>query len=157
MTTRKKEDPAITAPGGIELTRSEVADAKHDGALDYVREGGGRALAADTGTTGDANLAAEAALLRVAPDLPTTFLAPLLNLPLEQLSPRLANDKVIDPIDFEQAKGLLALERAGQNRTEYVKALCERIGEEVGRKVHPHEVSPAGPAHTNDVTPVTKL
>src|SRR4051794_32630752 len=113
MTRHKKEEPAVTAPGGIELSRSEVVDAKHDGALDYVREGGGRALAADTGTTGDADLAAEAALLRIAPDLPTTFMAPLLDLPLEVLSPRLTNDKVVDPIDFETAKGLLALERAG--------------------------------------------
>jgi hypothetical protein len=62
-------------------------------------------------------------LLRVAPDLPTTFLAPLLNLPLDTLVTRLTNDKVDGFIDLENAKGLLALERAGRNRTDWVKAL----------------------------------
>lgn len=157
MTKHKDKDLAVNAPGGIQLTRTEVEDAKHDGALDYVKEGGGRALAADTGTTGDAELSAQAALIRVAPDLPTTFLAPLLNLPLDTLVTRLTNDKVDGFIDLENAKGLLALERAGRNRTDWVKALCERIGDDVGRKVHPHEVSPAGPGYTNDVHPISEL
>lgn len=48
--------------------------------------------------------------------------------------------------------GLLELERSGQNRTEYVRALCHRLGVK-----SPTEVTGAGPGHTNDVTSITKL
>jgi len=48
--------------------------------------------------------------------------------------------------------GLLELERSGQNRTEYVRALCKRLGVK-----SPTEVTGAGPGHTNDVTPLSKL
>lgn len=48
--------------------------------------------------------------------------------------------------------GLLELERSGKNRTEYVRALCDRLGVK-----SPTEVTSAGPGHTNDVTSVTKL
>jgi hypothetical protein len=44
-------------------------------------------------------------------------------------------------IDFETAKGLLDLERSGQNRTEYVEALCKRLGVD-----DPRDVTHAGPA-----------
>lgn len=157
MNKRHKESPAVKAPGGIELSRSEVREAKHEGALDYVRESGGRAVAADTGTTGDIDTMAESQRLRVAPDLHSTTIAPLLNLSQDELSRRLGNANVPDHIDFETAKGLLHLERSGQNRTGYVKMLTARIGEEVGRKVHPHEVTNAGPPHTNDETSISEL
>lgn len=52
----------------------------------------------------------------------------------------------------EKVAGLLALERAGKNRTAYVKVMCTRLGVK-----SPYEVTSAGPDHTNDVTPVTKL
>jgi hypothetical protein len=48
--------------------------------------------------------------------------------------------------------GLLELERSGKNRTEYVNALCKRLGVK-----SPLEVTSAGPGHTNDVTPVAVL
>lgn len=48
--------------------------------------------------------------------------------------------------------GLLELERSGQNRTEYVEALCKRLGVK-----SPTEVTGAGPSFTNDVTSLTKL
>lgn len=48
--------------------------------------------------------------------------------------------------------GLLELERSGQNRTEYVRALCKRLGVK-----SPVEVTSAGPGHTNDVTSLSKL
>lgn len=48
--------------------------------------------------------------------------------------------------------GLLELERSGQNRTEYVDALCKRLGVK-----SPIEVTGAGPGHTNDVSSITKV
>lgn len=48
--------------------------------------------------------------------------------------------------------GLIELERSGQNRTEYVKALCDRLGVS-----SPLEVTNAGPGFTNDVTPVNPI
>jgi len=48
--------------------------------------------------------------------------------------------------------GLMELERSGKNRTEYVKALCDRLGVK-----SPLEVTNAGPGHTNDVTAVNKI
>jgi hypothetical protein len=48
--------------------------------------------------------------------------------------------------------GLLELERSGKNRTQYVEALCKRLGVK-----SPLEVTNSGPGHTNDVTEVTKV
>lgn len=48
--------------------------------------------------------------------------------------------------------GLLELERSGQNRTEYVRALCTRLGVK-----SPTEVTGAGPGYTNDVSSLTKV
>jgi hypothetical protein len=74
----------------------------------------------------------------------------------------------LDPIAFEDAvkeqpknrpaigeekiAGLLSLERAGKNRTPYVRALMHRLDIS-----HPHEVTTAGPGYTNDIHPVTDL
>jgi len=52
----------------------------------------------------------------------------------------------------QKVAGLLELERSGKNRTEYVKALMDRLGVD-----SPYEVTKAGPSYTNDVTPVTAL
>lgn len=60
--------------------------------------------------------------------------------------------KATVPLAEEKVAGLLKLERAGQNRTEYVQALMKRLGVK-----SPYEVTNAGPDYTNDVTPVTKL
>lgn len=56
------------------------------------------------------------------------------------------------PIPEGKVAGLLELERSGKNRTEYVKALCARLGVKT-----PFEVTSAGPGHTNDVTSVSAL
>jgi hypothetical protein len=118
MTNKKVE----VAPG-VEVSRKELDEAHKDGALDAVREGGRAAVLADTGTAGDAEAVAEAQRMRVAPDLQSTVIAPLLDLSLDTLVERLSNDKVQGHIDFETAKGLLDLERSGRNRTPYVQAL----------------------------------
>lgn len=152
-TNQKPATPEKTvAPGGIELSRKEIDGARHEGALEAYKEGAKSAAIADTGTTGDPEAMAEAANLRVAPDLNSTFLAPLLDLPLDTLVKRLSNEKVADFIDFEDAKGLLHLERSGRNRSEWVKALCARLGVK-----DPREVTSAGPAYTNATEAVDQL
>jgi hypothetical protein len=90
--------------------------------------------------------------MRVAPDLLSTVIAPLLDLPLDTLVERLSNDKVQGHIDFETAKGLLDLERSGQNRTPYVQALMKRLGIK-----DPRDVTHAGPSYTVDVSNVSHL
>lgn len=95
---------------------------------------------------------AEDQRLKVDSSLPSTFIAPLLELSLEELERRLTKEKAEDFIDFEHAKMLLSLERSGKNRTGYVKLLMKVIGVD-----DPYKVTPAGPAYTNDETSVTDL
>jgi hypothetical protein len=95
---------------------------------------------------------AEQQAKQVPADFQSTFIAPLLELSAEELNDRLTNDKAANPIPIEHARGLLALERSGKNRTEYVQMLCKVIGVK-----SPLEVTSAGPAYTNDTTPVTPL
>lgn len=56
------------------------------------------------------------------------------------------------PVPEGKVAGLMELERSGKNRTEYVAAMCERLGVS-----SPLEVTSAGPGHTNDVTAVNKI
>lgn len=150
--TDRKSTSKVQLAEGVEASKQEVVEAKHDGALDAVRDSGKAAVLADTGTTDDPDAVSEAQRLRVAPDLQSTVIAPLLDLPLDTLVKRLSNDKVQGHIDFETAKGLLHLERSGQNRTDYVKALMNRIGVK-----DPRDVTTAGPGYTNDVTNLSHL
>lgn len=137
---------------GVELSKAEIQEAQKDGALDYIKDGSKLAMATDTGTTGDLDAAAKAESKRVSPSLNTTFIAQLLDLSVDELKKRLTNSKAEGFIDFENAKGLLALERAGKNRTEYVRLLMEVIGVK-----SPYEVTNSGPSYTNDQTSLSKL
>jgi hypothetical protein len=58
------------------------------------------------------------------------------------------------PVSIPEGKvaGLVELERSGKNRTDYVKALCDRLGVK-----SPTEVTSAGPGYTNDVTQLNEL
>jgi hypothetical protein len=75
--------------------------------------------------------------------------AGLLDLDLDAFRERIENG---GPVPEEKVAGLLSLERAGKNRTPYVKELMKRLNVK-----HPHEVTHAGPAYTNDVHPITDL
>ena len=78
---------------------------------------------------------------------------PLLGLGVEEFEDRVSEKpKAAPAIPEEKAAGLLSLERAGQNRTPYVKALMRRL-----KIDHPGEVTGAGPGYTNDVRPISKL
>lgn len=54
----------------------------------------------------------------------------------------------------EKVYGLLALERNGQNRTPYVKAMVKRLGLKVKDAA---DLPGGGPGYTNDVTNITSL
>lgn len=106
----------------------------------------------DTGTTSDYDKAAEQQAKQVPADFQSTLFAPFLDLPLDELKSRLTDAKSPNPIGHEHARGLLALERSGKNRTDYVQMLCKVIGVK-----SPLEVTTAGPAYTNDTTSITPL
>jgi hypothetical protein len=78
-------------------------------------------------------------------------LEPLLKLSAEDLEKAVAEDAE-NLLSEEQVAGVLILERSGPNRTDHVKVLMERLGIK-----SPYEVTKAGPAYTNDATPVTAL
>lgn len=72
--------------------------------------------------------------------------------PLLDLDPDAFADRIGKDLPEEKVAGLLSLERAGRNRTPYVKAMCKRLGVK-----SPYEVTNAGPGYTTDVHPVTEL
>jgi hypothetical protein len=76
---------------------------------------------------------------------------PLLDLGVKEFEARIAEDSDA-PVAEEKVAGLLSLERAGRNRTPYVKAMIKRLGVD-----SPTEVTNAGPGYTNDVHPITEL
>ena len=71
-----------------------------------------------------------------------------------ELAPSVFDEKIADggPVPLEKVAGLLSLERAGQNRTPYVKSMMARL-----KIKHPGEVTNAGPGYTNDVSLITEL
>ena len=75
---------------------------------------------------------------------------PLLRLGIDEFTATIA-EKSDTPVPENKVYGLLALERNGQNRTDYVRAMIRRLD------LKPEELPGGGPGYTNDVTPVTKL
>jgi len=143
-------DKKLETPEGIpDMSAAEVKAAQKEGVAENIKEHTKRQLAADTGTEGDIEESAKRDQLRVPADLNTTFIAPFLNLGLDAFEERVA-EKNKEPLDENVIKGLLALERNGKNRTDYVKALMKRLGVK-----SPFEVANGGPGYTNDVSNVT--
>lgn len=77
--------------------------------------------------------------------------AHVVDLELDAFKEAIAEDNP-NTIPEGKVAGLMELERSGKNRTEYVAAMCERLGVK-----SPLEVTSAGPGHTNDVTAVNKI
>lgn len=141
-----------TTVAGVDLTKSEIEGAKKDGVLEAIQDGGKLAAVVDSQVQSDLNKAGERQAKQVPADLHSTFLAPLLDLSKDELERRLTDAKAPDPIPHDDARGLLALERSGKNRTGYVKMLMKVIDVK-----SPYEVTTAGPAYTNDETSITDL
>ena len=74
--------------------------------------------------------------------------ASMIDLGLDEFKKAIAAD-ADNAIPESKVAGLLELERSGKNRTEYVNALCRRLGVK-----SPLEVTNSGPGFTNDVTPI---
>jgi hypothetical protein len=77
--------------------------------------------------------------------------AGLLDLGLDGFIAAIDEDAPV-PVPEEKVYGLLALERNGQNRTEYVKAAIARLG-----LTKDDPLPGGGPGYTNDVHPVSDL
>lgn len=77
--------------------------------------------------------------------------APLLGLGVDGFIAAVAEDAPV-PIPEEKVYGLLALERNGQNRTDYVKACIARLG-----LTEDDPLPGGGPGYTNDIHPVSDL
>ena len=147
MTTEKKHSDG-TVKLTPELSQSEVAAAEKEGVKQALTQSAKTNFATQSATenndpdyTGDR-----------WPDRHEIMqYAGIIDLGLDEFVKAVA-DGATPNIPEGKVAGLLELERSGKNRTEYVRALCKRLGVK-----SPTEVTGAGPGHTNDVTSITKL
>jgi hypothetical protein len=130
----------LSAPSGAALDK-----AQQEGVAEAVKESAKDTYKALT----DGNLPGEPTANRFTGMDDIMQYAPLLELDVEAFQQRV---EAGGPVPHEKVAGLLSLERAGKNRTPYVKALCTRLGVD-----SPREVTNAGPGYTNDVHPITEL
>lgn len=80
----------------------------------------------------------------------TNLYADLLDLGLDAFKDAI-NPKSDRAVPEEKVYGLLALERNGRNRTEYVRLMAKQL------KLKPEEFPGGGPGYTNDITNLTEL
>lgn len=144
----KQTAETVEANSGLSMpSGSELAKAQSEGALEAAKESGKEAYEALT----DGNLPGSTPARQYIGMDDIMQFEPLLDLDPEAFEARIAEDSDT-PVPEEKVAGLLSLERAGRNRTPYVKAMCERLAVE-----SPYEVTNAGPGYTNDQTPVTRF
>ncbi len=152
MTTKSKDTTGTNlkdnAPDGLEITDSEAKKARHEGALETVKED---AKAARRSLTDGAQPGDPAFDQYLGSDESQQY-AYMLEDGVDAFEERV-NGKD-SPVTDVMAAGLLKLERAGQNRTPYVKTLLKRLdlkGADIGK------VTSAGPSYTNDMSSITDL
>ncbi len=148
MTTQKNTNPNLgdNAPKGVELSPSEQAAARKEGAKEAEKE-----AAKDTYKfLTDGNLPGEAPQNQYIGHDEIILWADILDLGVDEFEDRLKS-KEGDAIPEEKVYGLLALERNGKNRTPYVKAMMKRL------KLKADELPGGGPPYTNDISTITKL
>lgn len=146
MTTKKAAEKETAASALPELTEAERTEAE--------KEGLKAAYAQSAQTTFATQSATESPDYEGDrwPDRHEIMrYAGVIDLGLDEFKAAVADDAE-NPIPESKVAGLMELERSGKNRTEYVKALCDRLGVK-----SPLEVTSAGPGHTNDVTAVNKI
>lgn len=141
-----KDIPDGAAPKGLGLTEAELAAARKEGAKEDAKE-----AAKDTHRfmTDGQNLGETPKQQWLGHDEIMPF-APVLELGVEDFEKRI-KPTADNPLPEEKVYGLLALERNGQNRTPYVKAMMKQL------KLKADELPGGGPAYTNDVTNITDL
>lgn len=134
------------APEGMALSDSELKAARKEGAKEDAKE-----IAKDTHRfMTDGNLPGEPTNLKYHGHEETQQWAYLLDGSLDAFKDRL-KAKDDSRIPDNKAYGLLALERNGKNRTEWVKALMDHLD------LDADELPGGGPDHTNDTTQLSKL
>jgi len=147
MATKKTDVPeSASAQDGLGLTDAELAAARKEGAKEDAKE-----AAKDTHRflTDGQNLGDNQPDRWLGSDEVMQY-APTLDLSVEDFEKRI-NGK--DDVDLPEEKiyGLLKLERSGQNRTPYVKAMMKRLG------LKKEDLPAGGPSYTNDLTSVSDL
>lgn len=129
----------------VKVSQSELDNARKEGALEGAKEAGKNAYIYSI----DNGLGAETSARQFTGMHEIMQYAYLLGLGVEAFEAAVKEDA--EPaIPEEKAAGLLELERSGQNRTPYVKALMARL-----KVKSPYEVTQAGPGYTNDVSATT--
>lgn len=145
-TTNTAEQEAAQAAGLPKVSQSEIDKAKKEGVLEAARESAKDSYKFAT----DGQLPSEP----TGPQYPghddIMQWEPLLGLGVDEFKARIA-EKSDNPVPEEKVYGLLALERNGQNRTDYVQAMMSRLG------LKADELPGGGPGYTNDTTPISAL
>lgn len=147
-TTKKQAAPKANASAdAATLSDAEKAAAIKEGAKDAAREAGKEIAEANEGS-----LASDAEPRRqfTGYDEIQQY-AGMLGLGIDAFVAAIAEDAPA-PIPEEKVYGLLALERNGQNRTDYVKAAIKRLG-----LTKDDPLPGGGPGYTNDIHPVSDL
>lgn len=156
MTKKQIKDEEVKTDNGQngseafpEPAKDEIIEARAEGVKDAIREShkdaylrGANEGYGDSGAPQNRQIVVDANVLQ---------LRDVLGLSAEELKKRVAED-ADNPITEGKVAGLLEMERSGQNRTEYVRVLCDRLGVK-----SPTEVTAAGPAFTNDTSNISKL
>lgn len=138
--TAKKDESAASLVGGL---KEEV---KTEAAREVAKEVVKDEIALDTGTTSDAEPTADA---KYQGHTEIMLFAHNLDLGVDAFEKLIADKE--SGLPEEKIYGLLALERNGQNRTPYVKAMMKRL------KLKANELPGGGPSYTNDISNITDL
>lgn len=135
------------APEGIKLSDGEIKTARKEGAKEDVKE-----ISKDTHRAlTDGVLPGEPPARQWLGSDEIQPWAHNLELGVDAFEKKVATSNKEDPIPDEKVYGLLGLERNGQNRTPYVKAMMKRL------KLKGDELPGGGPAYTNDLTSISDL
>jgi hypothetical protein len=137
--TTKNDKPAAQIVADVK--DSVKVEAAKDVAKDIIKD----EIALSTGTESDAEPARQWHGWEE-----TNLYAGLLDMGLEQFKEAI-NPKSERAVPEEKVYGLLALERNGRNRTEYVRLMAKQL------KLKPEEFPGGGPGYTNDITNLTEL
>lgn len=138
------------APDGISLTDAEAKAARKEGAKEAAKEAGAATYKALT----DGNLPGAPPVDQYLGSDESQQYAWLIEQGISEFEKSVSKSTKDSHVTDTMAAGLLKLERAGQNRTPYVKALLTRLGikgDEIGK------VTTAGPSYTNDMSNITDL
>lgn len=148
MSTKEKtaEEQAVEALGVGKVSQSEIDKAKKEGVLEAAKEDAKASYRYAT----DGNLTSEQTGRQYPGSSDIMQFAPLLDLGVDAFKDRI-KEGADNPVPEEKVYGLLALERNGQNRTDYVQAMMKRLD------LKADELPGGGPDYTNDTTPITKL